>query len=189
MYGRSVYDIWLLKYGKIEAERLLNNLKEKHRTNSTGANNPMYGKKTPEGSGNGWSGWYKNKLFFRSLKELSYAYNLDKDGIPWQSAEFVKITYTDFNNVLRTYRPDFLVDDKLLVEIKPKSLHKSVAVRSKMNAAIAYCVDTKWTYQLLDQEPLDINTIRGLYECKDIKFLDRYEKLFHEKYALEDKTK
>jgi hypothetical protein len=31
----------------------------------------MYGKPSPQGSGNGWSGWYKGK-YFRSIMELSF---------------------------------------------------------------------------------------------------------------------
>ena len=37
----------------------------------------MYGRFSPRGSGNGWSGWYK-EWYFRSLLELSYMINETK---------------------------------------------------------------------------------------------------------------
>ena len=41
----------------------------------SGEQNPMFGKQTPTGAGNGWSGWYKD-WYFRSLGELSYVVNV-----------------------------------------------------------------------------------------------------------------
>lgn len=43
-------------YGKEKAVELKEKLSERF----SGEGNPMFGKPSPEGSGNGWSGWYKN---------------------------------------------------------------------------------------------------------------------------------
>ena len=43
---------------------------------SKGKNNPMYGKPSPQGSGNGWSGWYKG-IYFRSLLYSSFMSSID----------------------------------------------------------------------------------------------------------------
>ena len=75
MYGRNVYGIWVEKYGEEEANKRMARAKIKWSKASSGKNNPMYGKPTPNGSGNGWSGWYKG-WFFRSIKELSYMINI-----------------------------------------------------------------------------------------------------------------
>ena len=67
MYGRNDYEVWIEKYGKDEADKRLDALKQKLSVAFSGVNNPMYGKPTPQGAGNGWSGWY-NGWYFRSLK-------------------------------------------------------------------------------------------------------------------------
>jgi hypothetical protein len=180
MYGKSVYEIWVEKYGKEKADELKKNWIEKQRINSTGSRNPMYGKPTPQGSGNGWSGWYKN-YFFRSLKELSYMVNLDKENIEWRSAEHIKIKYTNWDGHERTYQPDFLVENELLIEIKPSRLQNTNIVKLKAAAAIKYSKDNNLTYKMIDPEPLPDEKIEELRNCNKIKFTDRYEKLFQVK--------
>jgi hypothetical protein len=112
-------------YGDNKAEEI----KKKISKASSGKNNGMYGKPTPRGSGNGWSGWYKNR-YFRSLLELSYMFYLDKNNIKFESAECEKfrIKY-EIDNVERTYVPDFyLIDFDKIIEIKPQKL-----INSKLN--------------------------------------------------------
>lgn len=91
MYGVSVYDVWLKKYGKEQADILQEELKQKRRIQCSGAGNPMYGKPSPQGSGNGWSGWY-NGVFFRSLKELAYMVENDKQGVEWITTRRLKLS-------------------------------------------------------------------------------------------------
>jgi hypothetical protein len=45
MFGKSIYDVWLEKYGKDEADKMLIDFKEKCRKNSSGEKNGMFGKK------------------------------------------------------------------------------------------------------------------------------------------------
>ena len=89
MYGRSFYDVWLEKYGKEEADKRMDIYKSKKSKRYSGKGNPMYGKPSPQGSGNGWSGWYKEH-FFRSLRELSYMHDLDDKGLKWETGETKK---------------------------------------------------------------------------------------------------
>ena len=82
----------------------------------------MYGKPAPIGSGNGWSGWYKG-WYFRSLLELSFMINvIERFNMPWISAEnqTYKISYVDTNLKQRNYYADFIIDNKYIVECKPK---------------------------------------------------------------------
>jgi uncharacterized protein with von Willebrand factor type A (vWA) domain len=58
MYSKSVYDVWLQKYGKKEADKRQQQMIEKCRKASSGRNNPMFSKPSPKRSGNGWSGHY-----------------------------------------------------------------------------------------------------------------------------------
>ncbi len=55
-------------------------LKEKHRQNAIGEGNNMYGRPSPQGSGNGWSGWYKER-YFRSLRELMFLIYAERFGL------------------------------------------------------------------------------------------------------------
>lgn len=182
MYGKSVYDVWVVKYGCEKAKELLEEWKKKQSINSTGENNPMYGKPTPQGSGNGWSGWY-NGVYFRSLRELSYMVGLDEAGIEWSSAERVRIKYVNWDGVERTYCPDFLVQKHLLVEIKPTRLRSSKTAQLKQQAAELYCNANDLKYEIIDPGPLPAERVKILRNVGSVKFIDRYEKLFKERYA------
>ena len=182
MYGKRVYDVWISKYGINKAEEMMKEYREKKRRLSSGSGNPMYGKPSPQGSGNGWSGWYKG-VYFRSLKELSYMVSLDQYGVSWKTAECVKIAYKGYDGADRTYSPDFLVDDKLLVEIKPERLMSSRIVKLKEAAADLYCEEKSLIYQLVDPPDMTTESIRELRLAGLVKFIDRYERLFIEKYG------
>ena len=54
---------------------------------SIGEKNAQYGKPAYGGSGNGWSGWYK-EWYFRSIMELSFMINyIEKNNLKWKTAE------------------------------------------------------------------------------------------------------
>lgn len=53
---KPVYDCWISKYGKKKADELDKIRKEKWSKLMRGSGNPMYGRPSPSGSGNGWSG-------------------------------------------------------------------------------------------------------------------------------------
>lgn len=158
----SVKEKLLEKYGPIDGKIRFEKYTEKQRINSSGKNNPMYGKPTPKKAGNGWSGWY-NQQFFRSLRELSYIINvLEKYNLQWQSAENIRISYINYDGNERTYSPDYLVNNTKLVEIKPKRLHNTPLVKLKKEAAEKYCLENKLVYELIDIEIIDIETLREL---------------------------
>jgi hypothetical protein len=181
MYGVSVYERWIAKYGQDRADELRGQWIEKQRANSIGKNNPMYGKPSPQGSGNGWSGWY-NGVFFRSLKELTYMVGLDKDGMKWEPAANIKIGYLNWDGAERTYQPDFLVNDKYLVEIKPTRLRSSKIVKLKQAAAELYCDKAGLTYCMIDPIVLSDYEIKLLRSSGAVIFTDRYEQKFLERY-------
>lgn len=187
MFGKSVYDIWVDKYGLEIANIKLKELKLKQSKSNSGENNPMYGKPSPVGSGNGWSGWYKG-WFFRSIKELSYMINvIEKYNINWVSAELedFRITHTDFRGINRTYMADFILNEKYLVEIKPKKLWNSNSVIRKKNSAIEFCKKNNLIYKLRDIPNLSSTELLELYKSKKIVFTKKYEKKFIESYLNE----
>ena len=177
-----IYEIWLTKYGEEEADKRNIAYKEKQRFNNSGSKNSMYGKPSPQGSGNGWSGWYK-EWYFRSLRELSYMINvINKNSLDWKPGEgSVRIKYTFFDGTERNYSPDFIIGNKM-IEIKPKKLQATPLVQLKAKAASEYCLNNQMEFELIDPQILTDDEIFELYSKKEIKFLDRYEKKFLERY-------
>jgi len=182
MYGRSFYDVWVEKYGKNEADRKMDIHRKGMSIRASGKNNSMYGKPSPKGSGNGWSGWYK-KWYFRSLKELSYMINvIEKKGHKWESAENKKfyIKYINYDGDERTYRPDFLLNDKILIEVKPKELMETPSNIRKKEAAIEFCKKNNLEYRMVDIKILDTDKIIELFLSGKIKFIKKYEDRINE---------
>ena len=177
MYGRSYYDVWVEKYGKEEAGRKLVEHKKKISLRVSGKNNPMYGKPSPQGSGNGWGGWYKG-WYFRSLKELSYMINvIEINGYKWRSAETsdLKIEYINYDGTERTYRADFFINDGILVEVKPMKLMNTPNNILKKEAAIEFCELRGYKYRIVDVKLLNVDILISLYKKKKIKFIKKYQ--------------
>jgi hypothetical protein len=176
MYGKTFYDVWLKKYGKDIADEKMKNLKEKHSKNNSGVNNPMYGKPSPIGSGNGWSGWYKG-WYFRSLLELSYMINvIERYNIKWESGEKKKyqIKY-NVDGKIKNYYPDFILENKYIVELKPKKLYNTIINKAKKESALSYCDKNGYIYKMRTPKKLNKTEILKLYNSDKIKFLDRYK--------------
>jgi len=181
---RPIYDIWLEKYGVDEADRRKAVWSQKLSIKKKGKNNNMYGKPSPQGAGNGWSGWYKG-WFFRSLRELSYMINvIEKENLMWVSTETKEfaIPYINYDGTNRNYFADFLVDGNRLVEIKPKRLHSTPQVLIKKKAAERFCLKKGWTYELIEPDILTKEEILILHNNEVVKFLPRYEEKLKEKY-------
>ena len=176
MYGRSFYDVWVEKYGKEEADRRLDEHKRKKSEKNKGKNNPMYGKPAPKGAGNGISGWYKG-WYFRSLRELSYMVNvIEKEGHEWRSLDNTpdfRIKYLDKDGHERSYCPDFLIDNKIVVEIKPEKLQQLDLVVRKQNAAIMYCKTRNLVHIITDVEIMDFSIIEKMIENEKIKLTEK----------------
>jgi len=191
MYGKNYQTYGIRKwvneiqkgnsYETIYGQEKSNNIKENLSNHFKGKKNPMYGKPSPIGSGNGWSGWYKG-WYFRSLTELSFMINvIERFNFKWKSAENkkYKIKYLDYDSKERNYYPDFILNDKYLVEIKPKSLHTSDKNIRKKEAAIIFCNQNNLKYKLLDSiKKLTFLEIDKLLSNNDIKFIERYNEKF-----------
>jgi len=184
MFQKSVQDVWIEKYGQAEADEREKKWKEKLSIEFSGNKNPMYGKPSPQGSGNGWSGHYKG-LYFRSLKELSFIINyLKRFKMQFESLENgkYKIKYQDREGKQRNYYGDFLVNGKYFVEIKPIKLQKSPSNKLKFNAARLFCKQNDLIFKLIDPK-INFEQIKRLYEAGEIKFLPKYEEKMKNRIA------
>ena len=137
-------------YGKEKAAELKEKLSERF----SGENNPMFGKPSPKGSGNGWSGWYKN-FYFRSLLELSF---LIREQRELKSAESIKIPYIDFDGTARTYHPDFICENTL-IEIKPKKLLGTATNKLKFEAGKKFCENNDFQFKILTGKASEDSTL------------------------------
>lgn len=184
MYGEYTHTKGLKERGKfikgktweqLYGEEKASIIKEKLHKAKVGKNNPMYGKPAPCGSGNGWSGWYKN-FYFRSLLELSFLVaNPDV-----KSAEYLKIPYIDWQGNERTYHPDF-IKDNILYEIKPFHLISSKENQLKFAAAREYCNKNQLIYKIVTEneiKKLSNEEIDRMYKQQKLKFIERYEEKY-----------
>lgn len=153
-----------------------------------GKNNAQFGKPAYNGSGNGWSGWYKEK-YFRSLLELSFVVNyLEKNSIDYKTAEstLYKIPYTNFEGTQRNYFADFITADSL-IEVKPALAISWINNKLKFTAAEEWCKSNGYTFKIFDNtmfEQLTSEQLISMYRDNIVKWLPRYEIKFKEKYKL-----
>jgi hypothetical protein len=181
---KSHYECWTNLYGVDEANRLKGLEAAKHSVNNAGSGNPMFGKPSPTGSGNGWSGWYKG-WYFRSLLELSFMIKvIERFGFEWRGMEGKNdhIPYTSPTGATRNYFADFLLNGKYVVEVKPKRLWNTPSVTAKSTAAKKHCLENGWTYRLMDVQKLTSSEIKKVYKNGNIKWLPRYEVKFKALY-------
>jgi DNA-directed RNA polymerase subunit RPC12/RpoP len=172
----SNYDSWVKKYGKDIANEKNEAFKNKTSKNNSGKGNPMYGKPSPIGSGNGWSGWYKG-WYFRSLLELSYMiFVIERFNLKWESGELKKnrIEYLD-NGKIKNYFPDFIIEEKYVIECKPKSLWNLKINKTKFEYARKYCELNNLVIKIRDCRKINQSDLISLYKAGEIKFIRKYE--------------
>ena len=180
MKGKSFYTIWVEKYGVDVANEMKKETNQK--MGRKGNKNYWFGKTPPFGSGNGWSGWYKG-WYFRSLLELSYMTNIiEKFNLKWESGEInkFKIVYTHKNNV-KNYFPDFIIENKYMIECKPKKLWNTELIKDKQNAAEEFCKKNNLIYKLRDIPKNSDSEILSLYKNGDLIWIDRYKEKFEKR--------
>lgn len=166
---------WEERFGDDRAAEI----KRKLSLSVSGENNPMFGKPSPSGSGNGWSGWYKD-FYFRSLLELSFL--IRNEDLKLKSAEGVSITYINSAGTTRSYHPDFVCDNTIF-EIKPKRLCGAADNKLKFASAEEWCKENGFLFKVLTEdniERLSFDEIKELHDTNKIKFLDRCELKYKE---------
>lgn len=182
MYGKTVYDVWLNKYGKEVADKKQLELSIKRSSNAKGNKNNMYGKPSPRKCGKGISGRYKD-FYFRSLRELYYIITyLEPNNLPIISAERkdLEVPYINYDGTERTYRADFLVGN-ILVEVKPRKLKDTPLIKLKEESAIAFCNARNMIYKIEYIEIDDYTKINELYKS-GLVVIDEKKKASFEKH-------
>lgn len=105
-----------------------------------------------------------------------------------KSAETMTIYYSDTSGTIHQYRPDFLVDNKYLYEIKDFRELSSEVVLLKKQAAETYCSNNNLEYVLFsnkDFKQLTRPFIVELYKAGQITFTNE-SLLRFKKYYLKE---
>jgi hypothetical protein len=118
----------------------------------------------------GFVGKY-NGYLFRSLMELSYILDNEANHKIVCAERLASIKYSHLGR-RRNYYPDFLVDDKMLIEIKPKSYFNDPGVLAKKAAAERFCDEKGWTYKMLEW-PVNWSRIIELVKSGVVVVLNR----------------
>jgi len=180
MKGKSFYTIWVEKYGVEVADEMKKEVNL--RKSVKGEKNYWFGKTPPFGSGNGWSGWYKG-WYFRSLLELSYMINIiEKHNINWITGEQIKfmIKY-EHNGVIKNYFPDFILNEKYMIECKPKKLWNTELIKSKKKYAEEFCNENGFIYKLREVPKISDQEIENLVNTGKLIWIGRYNEKFKER--------
>lgn len=178
-FGRSYVEDLIKKYGEELAVIKINDIKNKISSKSKGENNPMFGKKSPIGSGNGWGGWYKN-FYFRSLRELSFLTEyMERFNMKVESGENkrFRIEYK-IGDSIKNYYPDYIVDSKYMVECKPKELWGSSLNLAKKQSAEKFCKEIGIKYKIIDPILISEEKLKSLYLSGLITFNEKTENKF-----------
>lgn len=109
---------------------------------------------------------------------------IERFNFNWENGEKSKycIEYLDYNNKRKNYFPDFILNNKYMIEVKPKSLINNDIVIRKKEAALIWCKNHNLIYKLSECKKLTTEEIKNLRNNNIIKFIDRYESKFKEKY-------
>jgi len=105
-----------------------------------------------------------------------------KHIISAESKEF-RTEYTDWEGKRRNYFPDYVIDG-IVYEIKPSGLVNTKTNNLKFNAAREKFGTERFIILTEnDVDKISDSTIKFLYDNNEIKFIQRYEEKYKERYA------
>lgn len=118
----------------------------------------------------GYIGYYKHYLF-RSLMELSFILDHEDDHTIESAEQSHRLDYY-FNGKKCRYYPDFILDGKVIVEIKPKHNWEDPKVVAKADAMHSFCTKNQMEYRLTDW-PYDKSKIWALVKDGTVRIINR----------------
>ena len=93
---------------------------------------------------------------FKSQWELKAAKKLEKsDDVFRYEYESIKIQYVDKDGKVRNYIPDFIVNDDLIIEVKPKKMEPLWDNPEKLKAGIEYCEKNTMKFIIWNKEDIE----------------------------------
>jgi hypothetical protein len=176
--GKGYYKAWIRDYGLEVANQMVKEFGDRISKTAKGKRlgiPPKHG----IACGNGWSGWYK-EYFFRSVGELSFIINvIERFGFNAISAESQKYKVRYFiDGFERNYFPDFVLNDKYVVECKPKKLQEIPHNKIKFDAAKLKFKEDGLIFKVVDIPIIDFNLLLDLHDKDLIKFSKKTNEKF-----------
>lgn len=169
--GTNIRSLWKQRFDKETLDKKIEQL------------NQLIREKPPaKGGSRGISGWFNGVHHFRSLPELTYILFLEESGIRWKTGEYnnFNIPYT-LNGKNRNYWPDFILEEKDVIEVKAESFKHDATTLEKACAAKLYCENRGMSYQIVNikvnNRKIKIALDKGLIKfAKDgeLRFLKRF---------------
>jgi hypothetical protein len=108
-------------------------------------------------------GYYKskvtgNKEHYDSSYELIRMEQLDEMKVIWTKHHKIAIPYKDNKNEIHHYIPDFLIDNKIIEEVKPRKIIKSnyLNTKIKLKAGRKYCKENGYKFRIITEKELGI---------------------------------
>lgn len=100
----------------------------------------------------------KEWFYYDSSYELLRMKQLDLYQLPWTKKHGIKIPYFDKNGISHYYIPDFLINNKIIEEVKPAKLINSNYVNNnlKIKAGKKYCKDNNLFFRTITEKELFI---------------------------------
>jgi len=165
-------------YSKSHSQSVIEKAKEKRKSTllaKYGVENPMHISSVRDKisklaverviSGNcryriGKSGFYysiktKKRIFYRSSYELKFINMLENDSSVYKYVYepfYIKYTY---NGNQHRYVPDFIINDKYIVEIKPGAMLEDGKTKAKINAGREYAKSNGYIFNVMTCEEID----------------------------------
>lgn len=104
-------------------------------------------------------GWFDStkqgtRIYYRSSYELDFLKWCESNKKTFCSCPF-SIPYTSADGSVRQYLPDFLIDNKYVVEVKPKRLLNWDVNLRKFTAAKNFCSEKGLNYYVITKEDLE----------------------------------
>lgn len=128
-------------------------------------------------NGTGYSRTLRGKYFthdrvllFRSSYELSVIHEYVLNNNDVQTEPF--FIWYEHDNKKRRYFPDLLIDNKLLIEIKPEKLLNLPLNVAKQQAAIEYCDIHNYEYLLLTEPNITMLTGEDIKQMTEDKIIE-----------------
>ncbi len=117
-------------------------------------------------------------MFSESLQFLLVAERFNLKLKTAESKQY-QIKYSDFEGTERSYFPDYVVNDKRLVKVKPKKLWNTPKNKIKFEAAREWCNDKNLIFKVVDFGKVESFIFDNLIETNSVVLNKRYiEKYF-----------
>lgn len=110
---------------------------------------------------------------------------IEANGFTWKGVETkdFNISY-EIDGKQHVYHGDFLVNDRIFVEIKPKRLMNTKINVAKKEAALKFCKEHGYEYHMVDVKNISYDRLLELVNDGSVRLIEKFNKRMIEKCRL-----